>query len=394
MPNDPPVASDGDPPRATTSRPAAERPAAGSPPDQLRSRQEPVPARRPRRPARIIAAAVAIAVIAVVFAYLLPSIANYGRVWGVARTLSRGWILLLVAVTILNILSNGFPWMAALPALGFRNALRVALASGALSVLAIGGAALGVATQFRMLRSWGLEGGPVALATALTNIWGQLVSYAFPVVAVAALSAEGGRSRTLELVALVGLVLFAAILLCVGIGLSSARLTRRLGDLAAGGVTWLKRLVDRRPAAWSGDELVRFRSEALHLLRRRWPALTMTTLANQLAVFVVLLVTLRAVGVTAAEVTLPEAFAAWSIIRTLGKIPITAGGFGIEEIALTGALIGFGAHDAQAVSATLIYRFLTVVPNVVLGLAAAATYRRGRRPRGAAAGKSGGGPAP
>ena len=117
----------------------------------------------------MIAIAVAIAVIGVVFAYLLPKIADYGKVWGVARTLSPSWILVLAAVTLLNILSNAPPWMAALPALGFRHALRVALASSALSVLAIGGAALGVATQLRMLRSWDLDASSVALATGLTS---------------------------------------------------------------------------------------------------------------------------------------------------------------------------------------------------------------------------------
>ena len=59
----------------------------------------------------------------------------------------------------------------------------------------------------------------------------------------------------------------------------------------------------------------------------------------------------------------------------LGSIPITPGGFGIEELALTGALVGFGAGNAEAVAVTLIYRFLTVVPQLVLGLLAAATYR-------------------
>jgi hypothetical protein len=37
-------------------------------------------------------------------------------------------------------------------------------------------------------------------------------------------------------------------------------------------------------------------------------------------------------------------------------------------------LVGFGAHNAAAVAATLLYRSLTFVPSVVLGLAAAATY--------------------
>jgi uncharacterized membrane protein YbhN (UPF0104 family) len=37
-------------------------------------------------------------------------------------------------------------------------------------------------------------------------------------------------------------------------------------------------------------------------------------------------------------------------------------------------LVGFGAHNAAAVAATLLYRSLTFLPSVVLGLAAAATY--------------------
>ena len=101
-------------------------------------------------------------------------------------------------------------------------------------------------------------------------------------------------------------------------------------------------------------------------------------LASQIAVFLVLVMTLRAVGVGPSEISIVEAFAAWSLIRALGSIPITPGGFGIEELALTGALVGFGASNPEAVAVTLIYRFLTVVPTLVLGLAAAATYRLGK----------------
>ena len=130
--------------------------------------------------------------------------------------------------------------------------------------------------------------------------------------------------------------------------------------------------------SWSGAEFVRFRSETIDLLRRRWHVLTIATIVSQLAVFVVLVVALRAVGVTRSQVSVVEAFAAWSLTRVLGSIPITPGGFGIEESALSGALVGFGADDAAAVAATLIYRFLTVVPILLLGLLAAGTYKLGR----------------
>ena len=91
-----------------------------------------------------------------------------------------------------------------------------------------------------------------------------------------------------------------------------------------------------------------------------------------------LIVSLRALGVTRSKVDLVEAFAAWSLVRALGSIPITPGGLGVEEVALSGALVGFGAHNAEAVAATLVYRLMTVVPSVVLGLASVATYNIGR----------------
>ena len=60
--------------------------------------------------------------------------------------------------------------------------------------------------------------------------------------------------------------------------------------------------------------------------------LTLATLAGQLTVFLVMLVSLRVCGVTASEVTLIEAFAAWSLARLLGSLPITPGGIGIVEV--------------------------------------------------------------
>jgi len=85
-------------------------------------------------------------------------------------------------------------------------------------------------------------------------------------------------------------------------------------------------------------------------------------------------------SVPSAEVTIVEAFAAWTLARILGSIPITPGGVGFVELGLTGVLVAFGANDADALAATLIYRFLTVVPTLVAGLIATATWKLGHRP--------------
>ena len=71
-----------------------------------------------------------------------------------------------------------------------------------------------------------------------------------------------------------------------------------------------------------------------------------------------------------------EAFAAWSLARILGSIPITPGGIGVVELSLTAALIGFGGNNAGVVAAVLVYRFLTIVPTLVLGTVSAAVWRR------------------
>jgi uncharacterized membrane protein YbhN (UPF0104 family) len=53
---------------------------------------------------------------------------------------------------------------------------------------------------------------------------------------------------------------------------------------------------------------------------------------------------------------------------------------GFVELGLTAVLVAFGASNAEAVAATMIYRLLTVVPTVLLGLVAAGTSVVGRKP--------------
>jgi uncharacterized protein (TIRG00374 family) len=330
--------------------------------------------------ARIIGIVASVLIIGGVFAFALPRIANYGEVWNVVQTLSWQWLVALALATILNLATYAPPLVAALPGLRYLHAARVTLASTALSMVAPGGAAVGMATSFAMLRAWGFSGRPVGLAVVVTGVWNQFVILGFPIIAVAGVVAEGGSNHTLEIVAIVGLVVFAAIVAGFAVGLSSERLARRIGDRAARLASWGKGLLHKAPVKWNGTSFARFREETIELIRKRWLFLTTATLAGHLTVFIIFLASLRAIGVTNGEVTIVEAFAAWTLARILGAIPITPGGVGFVELGLTGVLVAFGADNADAVTATLIYRFLTVVPTLVVGLIAAATWKVGQRP--------------
>lgn len=330
---------------------------------------------------RLLGAAGTTAVVIAVFVFFLPRVADYRDVLDVLGTLGwREW-LLLAAATLLNVATFPPPWMVALPGLGYRQALALTQASTALSIISPAGAAVGMAGSYSMLRSWGFAAGPVGLAVAVTGIWNQLANLTFPVVGLALLTAADQDHPALRTSAVVAVAILVVVLASFGLMLSRPGRAQMIGAWAARAVSRVKRLARRRPVSWGAESFVRFRARALGLLRRRWHVLTLTTLAGHLTVFVLLLVCLRVVGVSAPEVSGMEAFAAWALVRILGALPLTPAGVGVVEIGLTGALVAFGAPNAEAVTATLLYRALTVLPTLALGLVAAATWRTHHRGR-------------
>jgi putative heme transporter len=331
---------------------------------------------------RILLAAASLAIIVATFVYFLPTIANYGEVWGVVKQLSWERILALLAATALNLVTFAPPWMVALPGLTFLQAFTVTQASTALSIVVPGGIAAGVAGSYGILRAWGFSGRAVARAITLTGLWNQFLNLTFPIVAVFLLAITGESTAALATIAFVGVAILGVVVTGFVLILFSPRLAEDIGDVAARFANWALRKIRRGPVAWDGASFERFRREAGDLLERRWHLLTVASLAGQLTVFVLLLVSLRALDVPSSEVNAVEAFAAWSVARLVGSIPITPGGIGVVELALTGTLVGFGGNNAGVVAAVLVYRFLTAVPTLLLGLGAAFTIRR-RTPPGA-----------
>jgi uncharacterized membrane protein YbhN (UPF0104 family) len=324
----------------------------------------------------LIGGVVAIAVIGIVFFVVLPSIASWRDVWQVAKDISWQMWLALLASAALNIATFAPPWVAAMPGLPYRSALAVTLASTASTYVVPGGPAVGMGLSFAMLRGWGYQGRPVTVALTVATIWNQLVIYGTPAVALALLTATGGTNPLLTTLTWVGLLVFTVIVVAFAASLFSRELAHGIGDLAAEVASRALRAVRRGPVSWGGNSFVRFRREAIGLLSARWHLITLATLAGHLSVWLVLVVSLRAVGVSGDEVSLIESFAAWSVVRVLGAIPIVPGGFGIVELGLTGLLVGFGGSNAEVVAAVMIYRVMTVVPPLLFGLAAGLTWRR------------------
>ena len=113
---------------------------------------------------------------------------------------------------------------------------------------------------------------------------------------------------------------------------------------------------------------MKFRDRTLLLLRARWPLITVLTLVSHLSLFLVLLLSLRFVGVSEPEVSWLEALAVFAFARLLTAIPLTPGGLGVVEVALITGLAAAGGARAQVAAGVLIFRALTYVLPIPIGL--------------------------
>ena len=230
-----------------------------------------------------------------------------------------------------------------------------------------GGDAAGIAASYAMLRRWGIGRRTVAVAVVVTGVGNQLVNVLLPLLALALLLFTGGSSPVLLTAGLIGVAAILAVSAAFALVLRGERQALAVGRRAEWLVNHLLALFHRPPREGWGEGLVHFRRETVDLVARRWPALAGSIVLGHLTVFAALLVALRVTGVGADEVGWVEALAAWGLIRLLSAVPVTPAGVGIVELGLSSALVGFGAHNAEAVAAVLLYRALTVLPTLALG---------------------------
>jgi len=334
---------------------------------------------------RVLGAAVAIVFLVVVFAGLLPRLANYGQVWDVATSLDRAQLALLLVVAAINVVTFAPPWMAALPGLSFGRAMTLTQTSTALASAVPGGDAVGLGVSFAMLRAWGFRQAAVTVSLVLVTLWNQLMNVAIPAAALGILLLNGESQPLLQTAAGIGLVVGIAVVVGLVLVMRGDRQAEAVGRVAAAVMRWPFKMLRRGSVENIPAAFVSFRHETLDVLRARWLYLTLASLAGHLSVFLVLIVSLRVCGVTAEQVSWPEALASWGLVRLLTAVPITPGGLGVIELGMSTALIGFGGNDAAVVAAVLIYRVLTYLPTIVLGLVLGLNWRRHGKVQGAQA---------
>jgi uncharacterized protein (TIRG00374 family) len=210
----------------------------------------------------------------------------------------------------------------------------------------------------------------------VSGVWNSFIKLGLPVLALALVALQGGATGGRVIAALLGIAGLAAAVVVFALMLRSEEGARRFGLLAGRVASRLLRLVRRPPVAGWELATVKFRTRTVGLVQRRWIAITVTSLVSHLSLYLVLLVTLRHVGVSDAEVSWAEVLAVFAFARLATAIPLTPGGAGFVEAVLIGGLVAAGGAKPQVVAAVLVYRALTWLLPIPVGIGTYLWWRR------------------
>ncbi|HVQ90123.1 MAG TPA: lysylphosphatidylglycerol synthase transmembrane domain-containing protein [Mycobacteriales bacterium] len=346
---------------------------------------------RPRRGRRllrpVLSALASVALVVGVFWYFLPQFTSISAVWSSIRAMTWRELTTLGLAAVWNLGTYLLVNVAATPGLTYRQAAVATEASTAVSNTVPGGGAIGIALNYAMFSSWGFSRSRTSVSVLVSGVWNNFAKLGMPVLALAILALQGGPSAGRLIAGLIGLVALIAAVAVFALLLRSRESAVRVG-LAAGRVaTALRRVLGRGPVHGWEDATAKFRDRTVLLLRARWHWITATTLVSHVSLFLVLLLALRHVGVSQQELSWVEVLAVFAFARLLTAIPITPGGLGVVELALITGLSAAGGDRAGVAAAVLVFRALTYVLPIPLGLASYVFWRRNRswrRPAGTA----------
>lgn len=328
---------------------------------------------------RVGKALLSAALVIAIFVGVLPRIASFSEVTDAIGAMTLIEIMLLLVVALWSLTTYGPVLMASLPGLTFGQSMVVTQSSTAIANTVPAGGAVGVGVTFAMYNSWGFRRAASTLSVAVSGVWNIFGKLALPVAALGLVALLGTAGGGLVAAALAGIGALVAAVVLFAATLRSDRLARLIGGALATTASRVRGWVGKAPVGDWGEAAVRFRHDTIGLVRARWMRLSVTTVVSQLSLYAVLLLALRNLGVSDDQVGWAEVLAAFAFVRLLSALPITPGGLGVVELGLTAALVAAGGPRPQVVAAVLVYRALTYLAPVPLGMATYVVWRRNRR---------------
>lgn len=318
-----------------------------------------------------------LAVIAAVFFYVIPKFASYKSVFQAMGHLGASQLVLLFALAIFNLACGWTVNQASLPGMRNWQAGQMMLSQNLIaSTLPLGGAwSMGLGYQISSSYGFGLA--EYSMMLTVSGVWNTLARLALPIAALVLLLVAGKATAGMVALTMVGLGFLVVTIVVFVLILWKRTFAIRTGIVAGKAMSWVLHLFHRGPVTNWGAGLSRFRDQTVEVAKSRWLVLTLLAVVYQLSTFAVCLMALRFSGVPAHGhngVTWVAAFGVFAFVRLISAIPVTPGAVGISEASYTAMLVAVGGSKPEVVAGVLLFRGLTWVMPIVLGLPAYGTW--------------------
>ncbi len=201
-----------------------------------------------------------------------------------------------------------------------------------------------------------------------------------PVLALLLLAFEGDITVARLLSALIGVGMLVGTVVMFALLLKSDRLARVMGRKVGAALNQVRGLLRKGPLHGFDDRASTFRTDTIDLLARRWIWLMQSTLVSHVLLYLVLLIALRNVGVFQGGLNWITVLAMFAFIRLISALPLTPGGVGVVELGYAAVLtIGLDdLHSAKVVAAILLFRAITYLLPIPLGVISYLVWRGNR----------------
>lgn len=312
---------------------------------------------------------VAVVALVAIFGFGLPRLADYGDAWDAIRAMSGYELAAIAAVGAWNLFTYWPVMTAALSGLRMREAMVVNQASTAVANSVPGGGAFAIAVTFRILKAWGFTAQSITNQVVATGASNLIAKLTMPVVALVLVTVTGQLRGVFAWLALAGLIATAVVGAIGVVALRAEPAARRTGHSLDRLVARVRRADPETAPARIEPWLISLRTELRELTQRNGTRLIIATLISHFSLYVVLLVTLRNVGVSDDEVSWSLVFAVFAFVRLLSALPITPGGAGVVELGYVGFLSAEAPNGASGriAAGVLAFRAVTFLLPLALG---------------------------
>ncbi|RNI22216.1 lysylphosphatidylglycerol synthase transmembrane domain-containing protein [Flexivirga caeni] len=274
-----------------------------------------------------------------------------------------------MGIMLLGLAVYTFTLSAALPGLSHLKASIINVSGSAVSNVLPGGGAVGMASTYMMLRSWGFARRNISTGLIVSGIWNVLFRVGMPLAGIAAVSqSTDAMPSIVRRGAWWGGVIGLLLLIGFVVALSRPQWTAWLGDQLDERVgpllARMRRGDNKGTPLHIKHLLLDQRARISTVTKHGWFPMSLGVI-GQLGLWFLLF--WRVMAAVHVDLPVADLFAAYAISRLMTAIPFTPGGLGFTEASAAVVLTFWGANPPAVAAGVLIFALFTHIAEIPLG---------------------------